>query len=106
MAFIVMVTVPAGAMDPFQVTVRVAGVATAVPEVTVAETSAKVAGRTSLNSLPVLSPCVPAPVFVRVIVYATLPPGTKVPATVLVALTFAPGVGDGVGVGVAATADD
>ena len=44
-------------MAPFQVTVLVPTVATAVPDVALALTSVSAAGRTSVNSLPGLSAC-------------------------------------------------
>jgi hypothetical protein len=63
-AVMVMVTEPADGMAPFQVTVLVPTVATAVPEVALALTRVRLAGRTSVNSSPGLSPWLP-PLLVR-----------------------------------------
>ena len=68
-AVIVIVAVPpSGASEPFQVTVFVPTVATAVPDVAFAETSVTPAGRTSVYSFPGLSACPIVPAFVRVTV--------------------------------------
>lgn len=81
---------PDGAIEPFQVTVFVATVATAVPADAVASTSVNDAGKTSCSSLPALSACAPGPPLLRVIVYVTTLPGMKAPLTVFVPLTAAP----------------
>ena len=60
-AVMVIVTVPPAGIVAFQVTVLVAVVATAVPELAEAETSERVEGSTSSNSFPGLSACVPVP---------------------------------------------
>src|SRR5579872_297680 len=67
-AVMVIVTVPAAGIAPFQVTVLVPTVATAAPLVAAAETRARVGGRTSVNSFPGLSACAPLPLLVSVIV--------------------------------------
>jgi hypothetical protein len=100
-AVIVMVTDPLAGKLPFQVTVFVPVLATAVPLVADAETRASFAGRTSVNSLPGLSPCVPVPPFVSVTVYVTFVPTAKLPATVFVPDTEAPGGGEIVSLSVA-----
>ena len=46
-----------------------------------------------MNSSPGLSACAPVPLFVSVIVYTTFVPGMKLPFTVFVPLTIAPGGG-------------
>src|SRR3954469_4187309 len=48
---------PLAAMVPFQCTVRVGTLATAVPELALALTRVRLAGRTSVNSSPGLSSC-------------------------------------------------
>src|SRR5690349_12442390 len=75
----VIVTVPRAGMLPFQVTVFVAIVATALPELAVAETRCSCDGRTSVSSLPLLA---------SVIVYVTVLPGVNVPLTLFVPETF------------------
>ena len=55
----VIVTEPPAGMEPFQVTVLAAVVAT--PDVAEAETRVKPAGRVSVNSLPALSSWMPGP---------------------------------------------
>src|SRR6266545_1337292 len=67
-AVMVIVTEPPAGIAPFQVTVLVAVVATAVPLVAVAETSASSGGRTSMSSLPGLSAWAPGPLLLRTIV--------------------------------------
>jgi hypothetical protein len=64
----VIVTEAPAASEPFQVTVLVSTVATAVPEVAVAETRVRLAGRTSVSSSPGLSPWVLGPELVSTIV--------------------------------------
>ena len=64
-ALMVIVTVAPFARLPFQVTVPVPTVATAVPLEAVALTSVRLAGRTSANSSPGLSDCVEGPALVR-----------------------------------------
>lgn len=82
---IVMVTLPAAAMDPFQVTVLVPMVATAVPLVAAALTSVRPEGSTSVNSAPGLSSCAVVALLLSVTVYVTVEPTLYVaPATVLV----------------------
>lgn len=87
-AVMVIVTVPRAGMLPFQVTVFVAIVATALPELAVAETRCSCDGRTSVSSLPLLSACVAGPLLDSVIVYVTVLPGVNVPLTLFVPETF------------------
>jgi hypothetical protein len=84
-AVIVIVTLPPAGTAPFQVTVLVPIVATAVPLVAFALTSVRPAGRTSVNSSPGLSPEAEEPEFEIVIVYVTVPPAANVPLAVFVA---------------------
>ena len=56
-AWMVIVTAPLPGIPPFQVTVLVATVATAVPLVAVADTRVSCEGSTSVNSSPGLSSC-------------------------------------------------
>jgi hypothetical protein len=67
-AWMVMVTELPPGMEPFQVTVFVAVVATAVPLLAVAETRVSDDGSTSMSSSPGLSCCAIEPLFESTIV--------------------------------------
>jgi hypothetical protein len=60
-----------------------------IPLVAFAETSVKLDGSVSVNSLPGLSSCGDVLVFESVTVYVIELPGAKVPKTAFVPLTFA-----------------
>lgn len=67
-ALIVIVTLPAAAMLPFQVTVLLPMVATAVGLLAAAEIKVRPAGSTSMNSLPELSAWALVPLLLSTIV--------------------------------------